>query len=45
MVIHDLLGTICKKCKTGVFIEVSLTYTCRVQCDHCHAVFERFITQ
>lgn len=45
MVIKDRLNTTCSKCKSGVFIELSVTYTCRVVCSHCHAVFDRFETK
>ena len=45
MKITDLLGQQCTKCKKGRLIELSLTYTCRVECTQCKAVFQRFITE
>lgn len=41
----DLLGTKCRKCKKGTYIELSVTYTCRVECNQCKAVFGRFVLE
>lgn len=43
MILKDLLGTACPRCKIGVFKELSLTYTARVECSHCRAVFNRLV--
>lgn len=43
MKLIDLLGQTCTKCKKGKLIELSLSYTARVECDQCKAVFQRLI--
>lgn len=44
MKLIDLLGQGCKKCGKGKLVELSLTYTARVECTHCKAVFQRLLT-
>jgi hypothetical protein len=44
MQLKDLLGQKCTKCKAGTLIELSLSYTARVECSNCKAVFQRLIT-
>ncbi|AHJ87350.1 hypothetical protein phiPsa267_095 [Pseudomonas phage phiPsa267] len=43
MILKDLLNTTCTRCKSGKLIELSLTYTARVECSHCRAVFNRLV--
>uniref|UniRef100_A0AAU6VZE7 Uncharacterized protein n=1 Tax=Pseudomonas phage Pyxpy01 TaxID=3138546 RepID=A0AAU6VZE7_9VIRU len=45
MVILDLLGQQCPKCKKGLLKELSLSYTCRLECSHCKAIFDRMLFQ
>lgn len=44
MYLKDLLGQECTKCHKGKLIELSLSYTSRVECSNCKAVFQRLIT-
>lgn len=44
MQLKDLLGQKCTKCREGVLVELSLSYTARVTCTHCKAVFQRLLT-
>ena len=44
MQLKDLLGQPCPKCKKGTLVELSLSYTARVQCTQCKTVYQRLVT-